>query len=64
MRIERLILIGAWLLLGAGILALVTGGEHHLRGVGAWLLLGAVAVLSLPLLAWLIHLVLKRKGGT
>lgn len=61
MRIERIILIVVWVMLGAGIVALATGGIRHLN-LGIWLFFGALAVMSLPLLIWIINWLAGHQG--
>ena len=60
MRLERIILSLAVLLMVAGCATWLLGGAAALRSYGIWLLLGAFGVLSLPLVGWLVHFIVKR----
>lgn len=60
MKLERIILSLAAVLMAAGWMTWLLGGAAALRSVGVWLWLGAFGVLSLPLLGWLVHLIVKR----
>jgi hypothetical protein len=61
MRLERIILSLAALLLLGGFAAWAVGGFQYLRSVGIWLWFGAFAVLSLPMLGWLIDRIVHRR---
>jgi hypothetical protein len=60
MKLERIILLLAAFMLAAGYIAWALGGADGLRSLGVWFWLGAFGVLGLPLLAWLVHFVVKR----
>ena len=59
MKPERIVLVVALLLLVAGLVVWAAGGAGALQGVSAWLWVGAVAVLSLPLLLWLLDVIIR-----
>lgn len=60
MRLERIILSLAVVLLVAGWVTWLVGGAAEMRSVGIWFWIGAFGVLSLPLIGWLVHLIVKR----
>jgi len=59
MKPERLVLVLTWLLLAAGFVVWGVGGAEALRSTGMWLWVGAAAVLSLPLLLWLLTVIVR-----
>jgi ribose/xylose/arabinose/galactoside ABC-type transport system permease subunit len=60
MRLDRIILSLATLLLIAGYVAWALGGAESVRHVSIWLWFAGFGVLSLPLLVWLAHRVVRR----
>jgi hypothetical protein len=60
MRIERFILSLSVLLMVAGWATWLLGGATALRSLGIWFWIGAFGVLSLPLVGWLVHFIVKR----
>ena len=60
MRIERVILALAVFLMVAGCVTWLLGGADALRNLGIWFWFGAFGVLSLPLVGWLVHFMVKR----
>ena len=60
MRLERIILSLAVVLLVAGWVTWLLGGAAEMRSLGIWLWIGAFVVLSLPLVGWLVHFIVKR----
>ncbi|HET8933976.1 MAG TPA: hypothetical protein VFN67_11075 [Polyangiales bacterium] len=60
MRLERIILTLAVLLMVAGWVTWLLGGAIAMRSLGIWLWSGAFGVLSLPLVGWLVHFIVKR----
>jgi hypothetical protein len=60
MRLERIILSLAVALMIAGWVTWLLGGPAGLRSLGIWLWLGAFGALSLPLVGWLVHFIVKR----
>jgi hypothetical protein len=60
MRLERIILSLAVLLMVAGCVTWLLGGAAALRSLGIWFWFGAFGVLSLPLVGWLVHAIVKR----
>lgn len=60
MKLERIILSLAVLLMAAGCMTWLLGGAAALRGYGLWFWFGALGVLSLPLVVSLIYFIVKR----
>jgi hypothetical protein len=44
----------------AGCITWLLGGSAALRSLGLWFWFGAFGVLSLPLVDWLVHFIVKR----
>jgi ribose/xylose/arabinose/galactoside ABC-type transport system permease subunit len=61
MRLERIILSLAMLLMVAGWVTWLLGGAAVVRSLGMWFWFGAFGVLSLPLVALLVHFIAKRR---
>ena len=59
MKPERIVLLLASLLLAAGFIVWAVGGAAALQGSGIWLWVGALAILSLPLLLWLLDAIVR-----
>jgi len=59
MKPERIVLLLASLLLSAGFIVWAVGGAAALQGSGIWLWVGALAILSLPLLLWLLDAIVR-----
>jgi ribose/xylose/arabinose/galactoside ABC-type transport system permease subunit len=60
MRLERIILTLAVILMAAGCLTWLLGGADALPSLGIWFWFGAFGVLSLPLIGRLVHFFVKR----
>jgi hypothetical protein len=60
MRLERIILSLTVLLMVAGWVTWLLGGATAMRSLGMWFWVGAFGVLSLPLVGWLVHFIVKR----
>ena len=59
MKLERIILFLTWLMLASGFVVWAVGGVRLLRNVGIWFWLGGAAVLSLPLLLWVVDAIFR-----
>lgn len=59
MKPERIVLVLALLLLAGGLVVWVAGGVAALQGLGVWLWVAAVAILSMPLLLWLLDAIVR-----
>jgi hypothetical protein len=61
MKPERIILLLTWLLLVAGLLVRVTGYGQDASRLGGWIWLAAFSVLCLPLIAWLVDYLIRKR---